>query len=69
MESGVNMRFIFMSEGETVPGHTHEHRYRELVDEVLLAEEVGFRRVRNVRSSTSRSARRQPPHLRSSIRT
>ena len=42
MESGVNMRFIFMSEGETVPGHTHEHRYRELVDEVLLAEEVGF---------------------------
>ncbi|MFC3242541.1 LLM class flavin-dependent oxidoreductase [Gordonia humi] len=36
------MRFIFMSEGETQPGHTHEHRYRELVDEVLLAEEVGF---------------------------
>lgn len=36
------MRFIFMSEGETVPGHTHEHRYHELVDEVLLAEEVGF---------------------------
>lgn len=36
------MRFIFMSEGETVPGHTHEHRYRELVEEVLLAEEVGF---------------------------
>ncbi len=36
------MRFIFMSEGETMPGHTHEHRYRELVDEVLLAEEVGF---------------------------
>lgn len=36
------MRFIFMSEGETIPGHTHEHRYRELVDEVLLAEEVGF---------------------------
>lgn len=38
----VAMRFIFMSEGETPPGHTHEHRYRELVDEVLLAEEVGF---------------------------
>ncbi|MGB3482128.1 MAG: LLM class flavin-dependent oxidoreductase [Mycobacterium sp.] len=36
------MRFIFMSEGETSPGQTHEHRYRELVDEVLLAEEVGF---------------------------
>ena len=36
------MRFIFMSEAETAPGHTHEHRYRELIDEVLLAEEVGF---------------------------
>ncbi len=36
------MRFIFMSEGETAPGHTHEFRYRELIDEVLLAEEVGF---------------------------
>ncbi|RRQ28669.1 LLM class flavin-dependent oxidoreductase [Rhodococcus sp. Eu-32] len=36
------MRFIFMSEGETPAGHTHEHRYRELIDEVLLAEEVGF---------------------------
>lgn len=36
------MRFIFMSEGETAPGHTHEYRYRELIDEVLLAEEVGF---------------------------
>lgn len=36
------MRFVFMSEGETAPGHTHEHRYRELIDEVLLAEEVGF---------------------------
>ncbi|MDV3125925.1 LLM class flavin-dependent oxidoreductase [Mycobacterium sp. 21AC1] len=31
-----------MSEAETSPGHTHEHRYRELIDEVLLAEEVGF---------------------------
>jgi alkanesulfonate monooxygenase SsuD/methylene tetrahydromethanopterin reductase-like flavin-dependent oxidoreductase (luciferase family) len=36
------MRFIFMSEGETAPGHTHQQRYRELVDEVLLAEKVGF---------------------------
>jgi alkanesulfonate monooxygenase SsuD/methylene tetrahydromethanopterin reductase-like flavin-dependent oxidoreductase (luciferase family) len=36
------MRFIFMSEGETHPGHTHAQRYRELVDEVLLAEKVGF---------------------------
>jgi alkanesulfonate monooxygenase SsuD/methylene tetrahydromethanopterin reductase-like flavin-dependent oxidoreductase (luciferase family) len=37
-----SMRFIFMSEGETPPGASYEHRYRELVDEVLLAEEVGF---------------------------
>jgi alkanesulfonate monooxygenase SsuD/methylene tetrahydromethanopterin reductase-like flavin-dependent oxidoreductase (luciferase family) len=36
------MRFIFFSEGETPPGHTHAQRYRELVDEVLLAEKVGF---------------------------
>ncbi len=36
------MRFIFFSEGETQPGHTHAQRYRELVDEVLLAEKVGF---------------------------
>lgn len=36
------MRFIFMSEGETHPGHTHAQRYRELIDQVLLAEKVGF---------------------------
>lgn len=36
------MRFIFMSEGETQPGQTHRHRYQELTEEVLLAEEVGF---------------------------
>lgn len=36
------MDFIFMSEGDTPVGLTHEHRYRELVDEVLLAERVGF---------------------------
>ncbi|SED03435.1 LLM class flavin-dependent oxidoreductase [Bradyrhizobium erythrophlei] len=36
------MRFIFFSEGETPPGHTHAHRYRELIDEVILAEKVGF---------------------------
>ncbi|WP_197376224.1 LLM class flavin-dependent oxidoreductase [Mycolicibacterium baixiangningiae] len=36
------MRFIFMSEGETAPGASYEYRYRELIDEVLLAEEVGF---------------------------
>lgn len=36
------MDFIFMSELDTPVGLTHEHRYRELVDEVLLAERVGF---------------------------
>src|SRR5579875_3352790 len=36
------MKFIFFSEGETHPGHTHAQRYRELIDEVLLAEKVGF---------------------------
>ena len=36
------MRFVFFSEGETPPGHTHARRYRELIDEVLLAEKVGF---------------------------
>ncbi|PXY29870.1 luciferase [Prauserella coralliicola] len=36
------MDFILMSEGDTPVGLTHEHRYRELIDEVLLAERVGF---------------------------
>lgn len=36
------MDFILMTEGDTPVGLTHEHRYRELVDEVLLAERVGF---------------------------
>jgi alkanesulfonate monooxygenase SsuD/methylene tetrahydromethanopterin reductase-like flavin-dependent oxidoreductase (luciferase family) len=36
------MDFIFMSEGETQPGITHQQRYLELIDEVLLAEKVGF---------------------------
>lgn len=36
------MDFIFMSEGETPPGQTNRQRYQELVDEVLLAERVGF---------------------------
>lgn len=31
-----------MSEGETPPGQTNRQRYQELVDEVLLAERVGF---------------------------
>lgn len=36
------MDFIFMSEGEAAPGLTHTARYQELIDEVLLAEKVGF---------------------------
>jgi alkanesulfonate monooxygenase SsuD/methylene tetrahydromethanopterin reductase-like flavin-dependent oxidoreductase (luciferase family) len=36
------MDFIMMTEGDTPVGFTHEHRYRELVEEVLLAERVGF---------------------------
>ncbi|QEU96901.1 LLM class flavin-dependent oxidoreductase [Streptomyces kanamyceticus] len=36
------MDFILMTEGDTPPGLTHDHRYRELVEEVLLAEQVGF---------------------------
>ncbi|WP_262706429.1 MULTISPECIES: LLM class flavin-dependent oxidoreductase [Streptomyces] len=36
------MDFILMTEGDTPVGLTHEHRYRELVEEVLLAERVGF---------------------------
>jgi alkanesulfonate monooxygenase SsuD/methylene tetrahydromethanopterin reductase-like flavin-dependent oxidoreductase (luciferase family) len=36
------MDFILMTEGDTPVGLTHEHRYRELIEEVLLAEQVGF---------------------------
>jgi alkanesulfonate monooxygenase SsuD/methylene tetrahydromethanopterin reductase-like flavin-dependent oxidoreductase (luciferase family) len=36
------MDFILMSEGDTPVGLTHQHRYQELVEEVLLAERVGF---------------------------
>lgn len=36
------MRFGFISEGETHVGTTHRRRYMELVDEMLLAEKVGF---------------------------
>ncbi|MFD8279651.1 LLM class flavin-dependent oxidoreductase [Streptomyces solisilvae] len=36
------MDFILMTEGDTPVGLTHEHRYRELIEEVLLAERVGF---------------------------
>jgi alkanesulfonate monooxygenase SsuD/methylene tetrahydromethanopterin reductase-like flavin-dependent oxidoreductase (luciferase family) len=36
------MRFGFISEGETPVGVTHRRRYMELIDEMLLAEKVGF---------------------------
>ncbi|MGO4384723.1 LLM class flavin-dependent oxidoreductase [Specibacter sp. RAF43] len=36
------MRFGFISEGETEAGTTHRTRYMELIDEMLLAEKVGF---------------------------
>ncbi|UNK47874.1 LLM class flavin-dependent oxidoreductase [Arthrobacter sulfonylureivorans] len=36
------MRFAFLSEAETSPGTTHRQRYVELVDQILLAEKVGF---------------------------
>ena len=36
------MRFCLLTECDTRPGMTHAARYFELVDEVLLAERVGF---------------------------
>jgi alkanesulfonate monooxygenase SsuD/methylene tetrahydromethanopterin reductase-like flavin-dependent oxidoreductase (luciferase family) len=36
------MKFGFISEGDTAAGSTHYHRYWELVDEVILAEKMGF---------------------------
>ncbi len=36
------MDFILMTEGDTPVGLTHQHRYQELIEEVLLAERVGF---------------------------
>ena len=36
------MRFGFLTEGDTKPGTTHYTRYHELVEQVLLAEKVGF---------------------------
>lgn len=36
------MKFGFMSEGETAERMSYAHRYRDLVDEILLAEKVGF---------------------------
>lgn len=36
------MRFGFLCEAETAPGTTHYRRYMEVVDEVILAEEMGW---------------------------
>lgn len=36
------MKFVFLSEGETAPGSTHEIRYWDLIEEVLHAERWGF---------------------------
>src|SRR5690606_2042651 len=39
---GDSMRFGFISEGETPVGTTHRQRYMEVVEEMLMAEKVGF---------------------------
>lgn len=36
------MRVGFMSEGEASEGQSYFHRYRDLIDEVIFAEEMGF---------------------------
>lgn len=36
------MKFMFMSEGDTLPGESYQTRYWELVDEVIHAEKWGF---------------------------
>ena len=36
------MKFGFLSEAETAPGTTHYRRYMEVVDEAILAEEMGW---------------------------
>ncbi|MFB7600745.1 hypothetical protein [Streptomyces sp. NPDC056160] len=36
------MNFILMAEGDAPVGLPHEHRHRELIEEVLLADRVGF---------------------------
>ncbi|ALE76884.1 luciferase (plasmid) [Pseudonocardia sp. EC080625-04] len=36
------MRFGFISEGECAPGESHRQRYVDLIDEILLAEKMGF---------------------------
>ena len=36
------MRFMFFSEGETLPGASYQNRYWELVEQVIHAEKWGF---------------------------
>jgi alkanesulfonate monooxygenase SsuD/methylene tetrahydromethanopterin reductase-like flavin-dependent oxidoreductase (luciferase family) len=36
------MKFMFMSEGETLPGESYQVRYWELIDQVIHAEKWGF---------------------------
>ena len=36
------MKFMYFSEGETLPGQSYQTRYRELIDEVIFAEKWGF---------------------------
>jgi hypothetical protein len=36
------MKFMFFSEAETLPGASYQTRYRELVEQVILAEKWGF---------------------------
>ena len=36
------MKFMFFSEGETLPGESYQIRYWELVDQVIHAEKWGF---------------------------
>jgi alkanesulfonate monooxygenase SsuD/methylene tetrahydromethanopterin reductase-like flavin-dependent oxidoreductase (luciferase family) len=36
------MKFCFLSEADPRPGETYSQRYRDLVDEVVLAEQMGF---------------------------
>src|SRR5215204_107558 len=36
------MKFGFMTEGEGTEGRSYYHRYRDLINEALLAEELGF---------------------------
>ena len=36
------MKFGFLSEAETQPGTTHHRRYMEVVEEVIVAEEMGW---------------------------